>query len=94
MGGKFYYRNTFINNPVINIYEEATKNVEIGIESENVPTGRLVVNGAIKVGNIYSGISNAATTLVPAGGAGTIVFQCKCKRFLWLERFKLEKTLQ
>jgi len=38
------------------------------------PTERLTVNGALKVGNPYSGVTNGATTPIPNGGAGTIVF--------------------
>ena len=47
-------------------------NVGIGTAS---PNEKLEVNGAIKVDDGgYSGITDGATTPVPAGGAGTIIF--------------------
>ncbi len=50
---------------------------KIGIGYSNtLPTETLEVYGAVKVGTTYGGtITNGATTPVPFGGAGTIVFQ-------------------
>ena len=48
--------------------------VNVGIGT-SVPLERLQINGALKItSGTYSGIANNATTPVPAGGAGTIIF--------------------
>jgi len=52
-----------------------TDAVNVGINTAS-PAEKLDVNGAIKIAdNGYAAISNNATSPVPAGGAGTIVFQ-------------------
>lgn len=50
-------------------------NVSIGTIGEIVPTEKLVVEGAVKIGNGgYSGIVEGSSTPVPAGGRGTMVY--------------------
>ncbi|MFT3920082.1 hypothetical protein [Cloacibacterium sp.] len=54
---------------------ESTEKDMIGIGKET-PQEKLDINGAIKIGNrsTYTGIAHGATTPVPDGGAGTIIF--------------------
>lgn len=50
-------------------------NVSIGALSDAFPTEKLMVEGAVKIGSGgYSGITEGASTPVPAGGHGTLVY--------------------
>lgn len=57
------------------ISSESTEKDMIGIGKET-PQEKLDVNGAVKIGNrsTYTGVAHGATTPVPDGGAGTIIF--------------------
>lgn len=50
-------------------------NVSIGGTPDIIPTEKLMVEGAIKIGNGgYTGIAEGSSTPIPAGGRGTMVF--------------------
>jgi hypothetical protein len=62
-----------LNGLRVDLRLTAAGNLLIGTTS-NPGQERLVVNGAAKIGNPYGTITNGATTPVPNGGAGTMVF--------------------
>lgn len=57
-----------------NVTAKFTPEGKVGIGNTN-PQEKVVVNGAAKIGSgTYTGITDGATTPVPAGGPGTIVY--------------------
>jgi hypothetical protein len=63
----------FLNGLRADVTITAPGNLLIGTTA-NPGQEKLVVNGAAKIGNPYGTITNGATTPVPNGGAGTMVF--------------------
>ena len=69
------------NTADIHIQGSGTTRGFVGLAT-HTPTERLHVNGAIKIGNnSYTSLSDGATTPVPNGGAGTMVFDSGTSSF-------------